>query len=389
MPSEENLKFHFTSNHTDIGCVARYFGDQIVHIMEESRHGEISKITPYIPNIVTIEYKKAIIYIMTFWCDTTFYMAFGSSNVDDIRKFLEECRKQMSPNGYTKYTSSYRRYEYDKGMNVSTGLKFDDLIGVDTSRDSIIQDIDRYFSNINKFRLTGMNKGLNYIIYGPPGTGKTSFACALAHHYKACLFVPGDRTTSDDVKAILNPVHKGISIVLMDDFAIEHYEKEYIHAMFDNGQENVIRIFITNDFTEFKSDAFISRCRQIFKFDSPSLENIGDLISKLFDVTREQARPLIDIISSKEMERQQICNKKIQEYENLCDDEKKKTHPPKPFTQLAYRDINYLLSEFIGSDNPISNAINKIEDLVEKRCKHIGTNTHNKRKGGEEGCSVM
>lgn len=63
----------------------------------------------------------------------------------------------------------------------------------------------------------------------------------------------------------------GISIVLFDDFNANGNMKEYIHGMFDDAAENVIRIIITNNFKNVNHKTFISRCRQIINFSPPDL----------------------------------------------------------------------------------------------------------------------
>lgn len=45
--------------------------------------------------------------------------------------------------------------------------------------------------------------------------------------------------------------------------------KVCIHGTFDDGAENVVRIFVTNDFTNMNHTPFISRHRWITKFTPP------------------------------------------------------------------------------------------------------------------------
>lgn len=83
---------------------------------------------------------------------------------------------------------------------------------------------------------------------------------------------------------------------------------DYIHAMFDNGTENIIRIFITNTFGIINYSPFISRCRRMLEFKAPTCDTITTLISGALNITLEAARTLANLIEVKEKQREAAYN---------------------------------------------------------------------------------
>jgi hypothetical protein len=372
-------KYFVTSEEDLISCVANYLGDKVIPIVQTSiLDDKQNKLLFYSLNPIMIEYETNKIFIRTFTYERYWYMVMGSESLNNIYRFLNTFKIKSTINGYMEYRTNYRGYEYSKGINIIKGLKFCDLIGIDDKRDSVINDIDRYFDNLDKYRAMGVNHGLNYVIHGPPGTGKTSFVLALAHHYHANLFIPGNSLFGSEINTYLNPSMRGICIVLLDDFNSGVHMKDYIHGMFDDGAENIIRIFITNNLTNVNHTPFISRCRRIMNFNPPDLSKITAMISRAFDITEDEALPLANIIEIKESERLTKYNKMKQHIEQVQKKAKEEgvkpkdiPSDPKPFEPIGYRDINYFLSEYIGDKDAINKAITNIDEWVATRGKYI------------------
>jgi hypothetical protein len=261
-------------------------------------------------------------------------MVLGSTSLDIIHDFLK------SPVlGYMEYNSTSHEYKYDEGIHVTKGFKFDDLIGIGNKSKPIINDIDRYFNNLNKYRQMGLNKGLNYVINGPPRSGKTSFVKALAHYYHANLFIYDSNLQVDhrepyQLNKLLNPVMDGISIVLIDNFDLCGDNKGYFDDMYYDASENVIRIFVTNviNYNDEDHSLFINECSKVFDFKGPDLTTIILLISIAYNITSDEASPLAELIAQKQSQSE----------------------------PLTYNDINRFLSKFIDKTNPLQEAISHV-----------------------------
>lgn len=187
----KGFKFYITSDQHIISCVANLLGNKVVPIVETSIFDDKpNKTFFYTPNVITTGHLNNDIYLKTFYYERRWLLVIADISMNIIASFLNEYKGNSAILGYTEYKAGYSGYEYSKGVNVTKGLKFTNLIGIDDERDSIITDINRYFDNLNKYRSMGVNRGLNYVIYGPPGTGKTSFVIALVYHYHANLFIP-------------------------------------------------------------------------------------------------------------------------------------------------------------------------------------------------------
>lgn len=280
----------------------------------------------------------------------------ASETMEIINDFIDSCNKKAVSQGYLLY-------ENEDIINIVDDVKFEDMFGIEYIRDLVINDIDRYMNNIHKYRKMGSNRGINYILHSTSGLGKTSFCRALASYYHANLF-------KSSLK--LNPVVQGLCIVMVDD--CNYVSDSYLHEIYDNGRENVIRFFITNNLDFINKPAFMSRCRRILEFPSPSPQSITSLIMNVFDVSESEARPLAILIEQRdnirkhkyyEMENKKLQDKKIPE--------NKKDQFIKPFVPLSYRDLNYFLADFIGLPDPINSAIQDIDNWIESRGKHMKT----------------
>lgn len=160
--------------------------------------------------------------------------------------------------------------------------------------------------------------------------------------------------------------------------------KDYIQGMFDNGYENVIRVFVTNNFGHINHTPFISRCRRVLKFKSSTSDNITCLISKALSVSEEEALPLAVIIERRESERS--AKEAILQQAEKESEEKKSKPEIKPFEPLGYRDLNYFLSEFIGVERSIPLALARIDSWINERGDQISGSDSTTHEGG---CSIM
>lgn len=287
----------------------------------------------------------------------------ASETMETITDFIDSCNKKAVNEGYLLYQGGS-----SESINVIDDVKFEDMFGIESIKDLVIGDIDRYLNNIHKYRKMGSNHGINYVLHSTSGLGKTSFCRALASYYHANLF----KTNSN-----LNPVRQGLCIVMVDD--CNYISDSYLGEMYDNGRENVIRFFITNNLNHINNSAFMSRCRRVLEFPSPSTQSITSLIMNVFDISEADARPLASIIEQRdnirkhkyyEMEKQKLqANKAADKKE---EDKKQEEEEIKPFVPLSYRDLNYFLADFIGHPDPIHTAIQDIDQWIDSRGKYMG-----------------
>jgi cell division protease FtsH len=64
-------------------------------------------------------------------------------------------------------------------MNPETGVKFDDVAGVDEAKEEL-QEIVDFLKNPGKYTNVGAKIPRGALLIGPPGTGKTLLAKAVA-----------------------------------------------------------------------------------------------------------------------------------------------------------------------------------------------------------------
>ena len=134
----------------------------------------------------------------------------ASETIETINDFIVSCNQKAVSEGYLLFACEYNGFNYSNNVNIINDIKFADMVSMESIKDIVISDIDRYMNNIHKYRKMGCNHGINYILHGNPGLGKTSFCKALASHYHANLF----KIKSSDN---LNPIQQGLCIVMVDD----------------------------------------------------------------------------------------------------------------------------------------------------------------------------
>jgi hypothetical protein len=302
-------------------------------------------------------YERTIILASETSYERTIILA--SETMETITDFIDSCNKKAVSDGYLLYQNG-------DAINIIDDVKFEDMFGIDSIKDLVIKDIDRYLNNIHKYRKMGNNRGINYILHSTSGLGKTSFCRALASYYHAHLF---------KTNTTLNPIKQGLCIVMVDD--CNYIPDSYLSEIYDNGRENVIRFFITNNLNSIQKPAFMSRCRRVLEFPSPSSQSITSLIINVFDVPEAEARPLASIIEQRdnirkhkyyEMEKQKLQAKKIADKK---EEDRTEEEIIKPFVPLSYRDLNYFLADFIGDPDPINTAIQDIDHWIESRGKYM------------------
>lgn len=149
-------------------------------------------------------------------------------------------------------------------------------------------------------------------------------------------------------------------------------------AIFDEGSENMIRIFVTNNFAKLQqSSVFISRCRRIFEFKRPNYTNLKIYISKIFDVELEATTPLVEEIINFEIQHQtKLAQDRLEidvknEQNRIAATVENKSFQPTPYPNdkdpLGFRELNYFLCEFIGCSDPLTQATNKFGDWATAR----------------------
>jgi len=317
------------------------------------------------------------IYIKTAYLDRSWYMFMAT--VFDIEEYISIYVNQYQEKGYGEYMYDYNKFV--KKPETSNTVYFNNLIGVDDIQDMIVNDINNYFKNINKFRQIGMNRGLNYIFHGPAGVGKTSIVKALVNHFKCDLYhINRSDIITSKIASVLNPLRINNNrqrVILFDD--CNRISNDLLPELFDNSHEDIIRFFITNNYNELgPSKPFISRCKRVVEFKLPNHDNINALICSLFDLNQEQVLPLTSVIMSL---KQNLVNSNNNSRENNNSGENNDESNNK-IANLGYRELNQFLCEFIGCSHAIEQAISKLQSWSNDR-------TTTTESSGLNQCPVM
>ena len=129
---------------------------------------------------VLLEYKLIIIHLYSY-----------KNNINYLKDFVEECEQEYIKflNRYANnkciYISSCHYDDVDKYIkfnkyNFSSTKNFSNLFF--EGKDLIINRIDNYLTNSEKYNNLGIPHTLGFLFHGPPGTGKTSTIKAIANY---------------------------------------------------------------------------------------------------------------------------------------------------------------------------------------------------------------
>jgi len=134
---------------------------------------------------ILMEYKLISIHLCCY-----------NNNIDYLKKFVEDCEQEYiqflnrhSTNSCI-YTSSLI-YDNDDKMtkfiryNFSSTKSFSNLFF--EGKDLILNRIDNYVNNVDKYVTVGIPHTLGFLFYGAPGCGKTSTIKAIANYTKRTI----------------------------------------------------------------------------------------------------------------------------------------------------------------------------------------------------------
>lgn len=97
--------------------------------------------------------------------------------------------------------------------------ELDSVILPAETKQTIIDDIARFYKNTDWYKRTGIPRKRGYLLYGPPGTGKTSLILALAARFKlnVCLLTLSSYAMNDnDLNKLMSSAPTN-SIILIED----------------------------------------------------------------------------------------------------------------------------------------------------------------------------
>ena len=115
---------------------------------------------------------------------------------EPIQEFLNHVRHFSKPKAQAAYTSIMRaitrpsgRFGWDQTWRRSRAIE--GVVMEAATKTPLIADIEYYLSQEcrNFYENRGIPYRRGYLLYGPPGTGKTSFAVAMAGHFKLPIYV--------------------------------------------------------------------------------------------------------------------------------------------------------------------------------------------------------
>jgi chaperone BCS1 len=115
---------------------------------------------------------------------------------EPIQEFLKHVRHFSKPKAQAAHTSIMRamtrpsnRFGWDQTWRRSRAIE--GVVMEAATKTPLIADIEYYLSQEcrNFYENRGIPYHRGYLLYGPPGTGKTSFAVAMAGHFKLPIYV--------------------------------------------------------------------------------------------------------------------------------------------------------------------------------------------------------
>jgi len=261
---------------------------------------------------------------------------------------LQKSRKNIIYNWNSMNGAYYmNNIAYDRSIN--------NLYGLQEYYDQITADVANYKNNIEKLIQLGKSNGLNYLLYGSPGTGKSSFIRVLSTTLGVPLYITnlGPKTTESNLAAMLSPnvinmkkkevtQHRktidNFIIVLIEDFdryleSSQHLLKGILNELDGISPAfNIIRFFTAND-PNIISNNFVlcSRMHRTFLFDKPNKDHIGMLLKNTFPDNVHDVS---------------LLNLTVNKLNGL---------------NTTMRQITSFIARFLGSDNPLQDIVNNIE----------------------------
>lgn len=164
--------------------------------------------------------------------DTLVFRSRSREAIDELYRFLGKLteERKLSQRDFCLYNLASYGWE-----TRSLPYRNLDSIFLDQGvKEDLIDDLDTFFSNEEKYNNIGIPWHRGYLFYGPPGNGKSSLAAAIAHRYKMNLFnlplsgVKDDKALSENIMRIADN-----SILLLED--IDIFSKSIGRTQADNG----------------------------------------------------------------------------------------------------------------------------------------------------------
>lgn len=148
------------------------------------------------------------------------FVARSKHAIDALYNFLTELSEVAKSEEKVNYLYSIDTY----GGWTSKPLPKRDLDGVflpDGVKENIVNDLQTFIDNRDKYDIIGIPHHRGYLLYGPPGNGKSSLAAAMANHLGFHLYNMPLSTVKDDKMLVdlVNYVEEN-SILLLEDVDI-------------------------------------------------------------------------------------------------------------------------------------------------------------------------